>query len=242
MAVPTLHSMSTVQALTGIIPLSEQPNFASLQPSHFSIRARDLPSIDQTQNPDFATSALPTLDISPSQPAPAPTLDPETLELSSLDVPTELLPDPSPTEAEPSWIEFTDWLPPHMGPLPTYLMPAPMFGFPVLEPSQTDEAETSSGTLPTELPESLLAPSSPEVVDAGTVVDRSYEWAFLDSGDVTVNGEVLSPKDGRFTRWLAGDTTYAGLFNDGLLIGPHLIPYPEEYKRWMQEHNIVIWG
>lgn len=237
-----LPSIPTIQTLTSMIQPSEQPVFSSQHSAHLLIRARDLPSIDQTPNPDLVTSELPTLDTSLNQLAPATALDSDTLELSTFDIPTEPSPDPSLTEAGPSWIEVTDWLPPHMGPVPTYLMPAPMFGFPVLEPSQTNEAETSSGTLPTELPEDLFAASSPEVLDAGTVIDRMFEWAFLDSGDVTVNGEVLSPVDGRLTRWLAGDTTYAGLFNDGLLIGPHLIPYPEEYKRWMQEHNIVIWG
>lgn len=34
--------------------------------------------------------------------------------------------------------------------------------------------------------------------------------------------EALSPIDDRLIRWLSDNTTYAGLFNDRLVIGWHL--------------------
>jgi hypothetical protein len=232
-----------IQALSDLNLVPEQSNLAVLQPSGLAISATDLASIDQLSSPDLSTQQLPNIDVDPSQlgPAPLTVLDYPTPESWSLNSPSPFFPDPSPTEPEPFGIPFTDWLEPHMWwPAPTYLMPAPMFGFPILDSEQVGENDESSETLPTAMPGSMLGSTSPEVIGAGNMIDRSYDWAFLDSGDVTVEGEVLSPKDGRFTRWLPGDTTYVGLFSNGLLIGPHLVPYPQEYRQWMQEHNIVI--
>jgi hypothetical protein len=245
--IPQAIAMSPIpeiQAPSNLNLVPEQPTLVASQLSGLAISARDLPSIDDLLNPDLSTAELPTIDTNPSQPdpVPLPALGPASLEYWSLDLPSVSFPDPTATGLESSWIEFTDWLEPHIwSPAPTYLMPAPMFGFPILREEYTGENKELSDTLPTAMPESMLGPTSLGVVKAGSVVDRSYDWAFFDSGDVTVEGEVLSPMDGRLTRWLPGDTTYVGLFNDGLLIGSYLVPYPKEYRQWMQEHNIVVW-
>jgi hypothetical protein len=43
--------------------------------------------------------------------------------------------------------------------------------------------------------------------------------------------EALSPVDGRLIRWLSDNTTYAGLFNDRLVIEWHLFSYLRKHKR-----------
>src|SRR5690242_3783531 len=234
-----------IQALADLNFVPEQPTLEALQLPSLAASATYPPSIGQLLDPDLSTPKLPTIDVEPSQPDPTllPVLDPETLESWFLDSPSDIFPDPSPTDFEPPWIQFTDWLEPHgWWPAPTLLMPAPMFGFPILDEERAGENTEFADSLPTAMPESMLGPTSPEIIEAGSVVDRSYDWAFFDQGDVAIDGEILSPKDGMLTRWLRGDTTYVGLFNDGLLIGPHLVPYPEEYRQWMQDHNIIIWN
>lgn len=120
-------------------------------------------------------------------------------------------------------------------------MPAELQRLRVISSPAEDETEDQSATLPTTMPDTLLRSTSPEVIEAGSAIDRSYERAFLDSGNVTINGELFSPSDGALSKWISGGTTYVPLCNDGLLVGLHLVPYPDQCKWWMQKHNIVIW-
>lgn len=176
---------------------------------------------------------LPALALGLEDPPPLPIPELSVPRAWSLDAPLDVSQDPTRTEPDLPWTVFTDWLEPHMGPLPTYLGPAPVF--PLLVPYE----DPASGTLPTALPESMVAAENMEVVGTGNVVDQSHEWTFFDSGVVTVDGEILSPQDGVFAKWLPGDT-YVGLFSDGLLVGSQRVPYPAEYLEWMAKHNIII--
>lgn len=145
--------------------------------------------------------------------------------------------DPSLDFAPFDWEQF--WLPPHSGPMPIYLSPAPLFfsDLPLAPLSEEEQADL----LPTTLPEPLSSDPAPEVVDTGNVLDGTHDWAFYEDGLVTVDGVELNPAEGAYARWLPDDV-YTGTFSDGLMIGKHLIPYPEEYRKWMGTHNIQLGG
>lgn len=227
-----------IQLTPNLDPVSQDPNIDTLLSQELPKRIPDAIAVTTTM-PDLPISGQEATDLGlgleESVLLPLPDLTvPSSWSLDGQDSFQE----PSPTEQDFPWFAITDWLEPHMGPLPTYLGPAP--GFPLPLPIDEQEiGDSMVNVLPTALPASMSNSTDLEVVGTGSVVDKSHEWMFLDSGDVIVDGETLSPEDGVFAKWLAGDT-YVGLFNDGLLVGTQRVPYPKEYLDWMGKHNIII--
>jgi hypothetical protein len=86
-----------------------------------------------------------------------------------------------------------------------------------------------NGALPpgNAVPGPVRTPSA-KVIQTGVINDRVYYWTFYSSGVVQVNNAYLSPRLNAFTGFLE-DRTYVGLFQDGLHIGRHIVPYPAPY-------------
>jgi hypothetical protein len=55
-----------------------------------------------------------------------------------------------------------------------------------------------------------------------------YNYTFFATGIVQINNAFLQPRRGILSGFL-NDRTLCGLFQDGLHIGRHIIPYPPQY-------------
>jgi hypothetical protein len=84
-----------------------------------------------------------------------------------------------------------------------------------------------------------VTPSQPQVIEAGSVADDTYAWTFYESGAVRIDDGYLYPKVGLFVGLLPDDTL-VGLFQDGLHIGLHVVPYPEPYLSLIMVYSLAL--
>lgn len=67
-------------------------------------------------------------------------------------------------------------------------------------------------------------------MDSGTVTENAHTWSFFSSGRVQVDDSFVSSLTRELLVFLP-DGIMVGLFNDGLHIGEHVVPYPPEFSR-----------
>jgi hypothetical protein len=77
------------------------------------------------------------------------------------------------------------------------------------------------------------------VIESGTVADDTWAWTFYANGAVRIDAGYLYPRVGVFVGLLP-DGTLAGLFVDGLHIGEHVVPYPDQYLTLILRYNLSL--